>query len=402
MPLPVGNKLKQEFPHEFKRSVQYGIKLGRFRKSKRVRRLVKTLKMQKDIFQKLISEKSNPCVTISMNSHRTHPDNALDAILLKKLCKETEERLIAEFGKRPIASLLGKLQQIPSEIDENHNLNSLHIFISNDTNEIFRSTWPTNENRVQVSDSFDLNPLIKSISRSVDYLILLLSQNGAKLFKAKNDAIIVEIENEYFPFAENPHFSTDPEQISDAKSTDNMVREFINTVDKAMVKAHNLTKLQCVVVCTEGNFSRLRQVADQPNIYLGHSNIDYNHQTTHHLAAQAWEIVKGQQSKSEKQSIDEMKEAAGYGKAITDLLEIFRAAKEGRGELLIVHNTFSQAVKMNDEFSFELVEDATSPNVIEDITGEIAKEVLSKKGRVVFTGRDEIKSLGEIVLKVRY
>ncbi|MFZ4547023.1 MAG: hypothetical protein ACOYN4_06300 [Bacteroidales bacterium] len=358
--------------------------------------------MQKDIFQKLISEKRNPCVTISMNSHRTHPDNVLDAILLKKLCKETEERLITEFGKRPIALLLEKLLPIPSEIDENRNLNSLHIFLSNDTKEIFRSTWPTKENKVQISDSFAVNPLIKSISKSIEYLILLLSQSGAKLFKTKNEAIVEEIEYENFPFAENTHFNTEPEKLSDAKSTDNMVREFINTVDKAIVKVHNQTKLRCVVISTEGNFSRLRQVADQPNIYLGHANIDYNHQTSHYLSAQAWEIVKELQSNREKEAIDEMKEAAGYGKAITDLLEIFRAAKEGRGDLLIVHNAFNQAVKMTGEFSFELVDDSASPNIIDDLAGEIAREVLSKKGRVVFTDRDEITALGEIVLKVRY
>lgn len=40
--------------------------------------------------------------------------------------------------------------------------------------------------------------------------------------------------------------------------------------------------------------------------------------------------------------------------------------------------------------------------VIDDITSEIAWEVISKKGRAIFTTQDELKSLGEIALKVRY
>ena len=56
----------------------------------------------------LATENNTPCVTISLNTHRTHPDNAQDEILLKNLLKEAEERIINEFGKRPVTSLLEK------------------------------------------------------------------------------------------------------------------------------------------------------------------------------------------------------------------------------------------------------------------------------------------------------
>jgi len=40
----------------------------------------------KEQLQKLVAEKNSPCVTISLDTHRTHPDNAKDEILLKNLC----------------------------------------------------------------------------------------------------------------------------------------------------------------------------------------------------------------------------------------------------------------------------------------------------------------------------
>lgn len=36
--------------------------------------------MQKDKLEKLTAEKSNPCLTISLNTHRTYPENAQDLI----------------------------------------------------------------------------------------------------------------------------------------------------------------------------------------------------------------------------------------------------------------------------------------------------------------------------------
>ncbi len=97
-----------------------------------------------------------------------------------------------------------------------------------------------------------------------------------------------------------------------------------------------------------------------------------------------------------------MQEAVSSGKVLTDLQEIYQASIDGRSDLLIVHHDFSQAVIMRDERSFDLIEDASIPDAIDDITSKIAWEVISKNGRVLFTSQDDIKSLGSIVLKLRY
>jgi hypothetical protein len=47
--------------------------------------------------QALATEKNTPCVSILLNTHRTHPDNVQDVILLKNLLKEAEERVLNEF-----------------------------------------------------------------------------------------------------------------------------------------------------------------------------------------------------------------------------------------------------------------------------------------------------------------
>ena len=356
----------------------------------------------KEQLQKLATEKNSPCVSISLNTHRTHPDNRNVVIKLKNLLKEAEERVIAEFGKRPVTSLLDKLSTVATDIDINYNLDSLHIFLSNDTQEIIKSTWDTSNEGVQISDSFAIRSVIKSYNRSESYLLLLLSQSGVQLYEAINDGIIQEIKNEDFPFTENKHYNTDQEKGSDPKHLDNLIREFLNKVDKALVKVHLETNLNCVVICTEDNYSRLQQVADKASIYLGYAAINYNKTATHQIAKQSWEIVKSLQSERRTKAIGEMKEAVANGKVLTDLQDIYRAAIDGLGELLIVHQDYKQAVMMKDERSFDLIDDGTIPNSVDDITSNIAWEVLSKKGKVFFTSQDEIKDLGEIVLKTRY
>jgi hypothetical protein len=352
--------------------------------------------------EKLVNEKNGPCVTISLNTHRTKPDNAKDGILLKNLLKDARERVISEYGKRPAAALLEKIAALEAGFDHSHNLDSLHIFLSNETREVIRTAWTVNRDAVHISDKFAVRPLIKAYNRSENYLIMLLSQSGVYLYEALNDNITSGIVEAGFPFDENPHYITESVRRSDSKQLDNMVREFLNKVDKSLVKVHNQTGLSCVVISTPDNYSRLMQVADKPGTYLGHAPINYNDFKTHTIARQGYEIIQTIQKKRRLQAIDEMKEAIAQAKVITELQDIYRAALDGRGELLIVHQDYSQAVIMQDDRSFILTDDSSGKGVIDDIISVIAWEVLSKKGRVVFTRQEELKELGKIALKTRY
>ena len=356
----------------------------------------------KEQLYQLTQEKGNPCITISVNTHRTHPDNMKDILQLKNKVKEAEERIMAEFDRKQVETVLQKLRSVSDKIDVYHNLDSLHIFLSENAEVIVRSPWKIPKDMVHISDSFAVRPLIQMYNRSERYLVLLLSQGGVQMYEALNDSITGEIKKEGFPFSENRHYITDAERRSDSKQVDNMIREFFNKVDKAVVKVSQETGLPCIVISTENNYSYLREVADVPAVYIGHAPVDYNNTAIHDIAKQAWEVIRNIQHERRAKAVKEMKEAVSQGNVLTDLQEIFQASVEGKGDLLIVHNDFSQPVKMTGERSFDIVNDVSAPEVIDDISSNIAWEVLSKKGRVVFTTQDEIKELGDIVLKTRY
>lgn len=358
--------------------------------------------MSHEELEKLAEERNKPCVSISLNTHRTFPDCQKDSILLKNLAKEAENRLLAEYGKREIQPLLNRIAGLETTIDERHNLDSLHIFLSNDTEQVFRSPWPTVENDVKISSSFALKPVIKDLNRTEDYYILLVSQSGVQLFNAVNDYIVDEVKNDDFPVGENQWYMTDGVSRSDSKASDDLVREYLNRVDKSLVRAHNASGKNCVVICTEDNYSRLMQVADKPSVYYGYSPIDYNNSSVHSIAPQAWQVLTDIHRKRRGEAIEELRVAVGQGKVITDLREIYKAALEGRADLLVTHTDFSQPVKMGENGDFDLVDDRKAPGVVDDITSDIVREVISRKGRTVFTAQEELEAVGSIALKVRY
>lgn len=249
----------------------------------------------KQKLQKLAVEKNSPCVTISLNTHCTYPDIQKDEILLKNLLQEAEKRVINEFDKREVTQLLKNIERVVSKIDLKYNLNSLHIFISNDTLEFIKSPWETSNQGVHISDTFATRSIIKTYTRSENYLIMLLTQSGVQLYEAVNDSIIEEVINDDFPFLENTDPNTSPNKISDVRYLDNLMKEFFNKVDKAMLRIHNETDLRCIVISTQENWNTLQQVADRPDIYLGHSDIDYNNIENPKVVEKSWKLVKDQQ-----------------------------------------------------------------------------------------------------------
>ncbi len=356
----------------------------------------------KEILHRIASEKNEPCLSISLNTHRTHPDCLQDEIKLKNFAKEAEERIVNEFGKRPAGNLLDKLHAPVKEYDYNHSLDSLHIFISNDTCEIVKSLWPAEQEGVQLSDTFAVRPLIKAFYGAEEYLVLVLTQHDVHLYHAYNDHIQHEIRNAEFPFSENSHYITFPDKRTDAKAMDDQVREYFNTVDKALQKVAHDSGLYTVVFTNTDNYSKLISVSDRPASYYGYSAIDAHHTNNTQLGLAAWEVVKAMQHERNNTAIDEMNAAISAGKVLTDLQEIYTAAREGRGDLLIVHESYHQPVLFETTDRFNLISDVTIPNAVDDITNQIAWEVSLKKGRVVFTAEDSIKTIGNIVLKTRY
>ena len=274
--------------------------------------------------EKLKNKKNTPCVTISLNTHRTQPDNAQDIVLLKNLLKEAEERVVSEFGIRPVLPLLKRLSDIEKEIDVNYNLDSLHIYLSNDTKEIIRSALSVYESGVYISNTFNTRSLIKSYNRSEEYFILLFSQRDVTLYKKTIDSTVNEIKNDDFPFLDNRHFNTNADSDSDSKHREDSAHEFLKKVDKAVVKMNNETGLDCIVICTADNYSRLMQVTDKTSVYIGYSRVDYNNSAKHNIAEQSWELLNNLQHNLRDKAIEEVEEAVVKDDILTGLEEIFQ------------------------------------------------------------------------------
>lgn len=363
--------------------------------------------MTKKALKKLAEEQSKICVTISLNTHRTHPDNLQDEIVLKNLITEAKNRISEEFeGTDELKIVLQKLDAISEKIDINYLLDSLHIFVSENNEEIVQSIWAVEENRIYVDKQFAIKPLIKIFNRSQEYLVLQLAMNETKLFKVFDESIEEEVRNHIFPFGETPHLPHGNVQKSDSEYVGNLLKEHFRDIDKALVDyiLENDKSLKVIVASTEENYHTLLEASTRPETYIGTFEVNHNKQESSpwFLAKQAWEVAKKNQQKLVEEDIEDAKAAVSQGKLSTDLIEIYQAALEGNSELLLVNKDFTQPAKIKNNNIIELIDDVNEHGAIDDIVSLIAWEVISKGGKAIFISKEQLGDLGDIALKKRY
>lgn len=350
----------------------------------------------------LIDSTSEINITISLNTHRTSPDNQKDAIKLKNFIADAKKRLLEEFSQRDLANVLRFLDEIQEQVNVHHNLDALHIFVSDTKKEVFRSGWATDQEGVHIGRFFAVKPLIKEITRLSEYGVLLLSAGAAEVLLASNDAIVKEIDSDIFPVTDNPFLKSDPNRQSDSKHQDERLAEFYNLLDKAVNRIEELHNLKVVVVATDDNYSRLMQVADQPNKYIGHISLDQSSVNKATIGKSTWDFMKEQHKIQEEGYFAELEQAVGSGLILTDLQEIYQACLDGRADLLILEEDFKQAVKLQGEREISLENSAGGVDVIDDLGGLLAWKAFEKNGRFVLVNQIPNPEFRPIALKVRY
>ena len=353
-----------------------------------------------EVLKRIKDERGEGCVTIIMNTHRTRPDNEKDPLRLKNLVKEAEERLYKEFDKRFVWSLMENLKAVVEQIDHQHNMESLLIFVNGHMAEYTRLPVAV-VNRVVIDNTFATRDLVRAMHQEAGYYVLVLSRQQARLIEAFNDKVVCDSCGA-FPLT-NPLYTTSRLELSTNKGTDNLIEEFFNRVDKIVMDQIKKHPLPLILATETRNFDYYKKVADKKQVIVGHMNKNRDDEKAHHIVKEAWEVMKGLQKERQAEGLNAMHAAIKGGKLVTDIREIWRGVNEGRGHTLFVRKGYFQAARLiqND---LELINSNENDRqgIVDDIVDEMIEINMTYGGEALFVDEDLPVGNGKIALMVRY
>lgn len=356
-----------------------------------------------DLIKKFKDIRTNCCITIAMNTNRTAPDNKKDSLVLKNMVSIAEERVHMEYDKKFANDILIRLNELVETIDHSHNLDSLLVFVNETSAEYVRLPISL-KTRVVIDKTFATRDLVRAEHEQITYYILVLNKSGARLIKAHNDKDMEEIGGD-FPVINDSLFNTDPHQKSIGQSNNNLVEEFFNIVDKSIQKIHNNAPLPIAIITEERNYQHYIKVADNKDIYVTHINKNRGNEPDkpHHIVNDVWPTIHAYVKEKNSNRIEELNKAVSTGKFLSDINDIYKAIKEGRGQTIFVHNDYFQPGQIKED-QIHLLHETEKNNIgaVDDIIDELIEKNHKFGGDVVFVDNDDLNDFQGIALSTRF
>lgn len=354
----------------------------------------------KETLRALQAIESEPCVSILLTTHRTHPDNAQDPINLKNLVTQAEERLLKDYDKRHVVPVLEHINKAVAAVDHMSNLEGLALFANNDMAQVVKLNIPVTD-RVIVDRNFATRDMLRDLQGGAHYYILTLSGHRSRLIEAFRDQVVVEYGSQHaFPIA-NRLYNTHAAERSQSGVEENLMKEFCNRVDKAMKEVRAVRSLPIILAGDERNIEFMLAVVDDRSAYIGSISGDPDELKGHELAAKAFVEVDRVMAERRAKALDLIATAQGAGKLSDDIGDIHRAVKEGRGETLYIEEGYFQPARIDGD-TVTLSDDPTEAGVIDDVIDELAENTLRFGGQVVFLPTGSLEAYRRVCLVLRY
>jgi len=351
--------------------------------------------------KRLKNLRSESCVTIILNTHRTKPGYLQDPKLLKNLVKEAGDRLLADRAKRDAQVLIDRLAELEKKIDHSQNLESLILFVNEKIAEYIRLPIAV-ENRVVIDHSFATRDLLRALHKETHYYVLVLDQQRARLIEAFNDKVLAEA-GAPFPM-ENEFFSTIKSEPSNASRQTNLILEFFNRVDKEVNALWKNNPAPVLICSVESNYHDYLKIADRRSSLLDtFLNKNRMNEKAHAIITEAWKIVGEYTIEKNRARKEELKNAVSTGKFVSDTNDIWRAIKQGRvATIFVEQGRFQPAVIENDLIRYVGDDLRDRKDVIDDIYDELIEANLRNGGDAVFLPKGELDTFNGFGAITRY
>lgn len=346
----------------------------------------------------------HPCVTITLPTHRTVPENRQDSVRLKNLVKETTDRLLNEFNKRDVEALLKRLENLTSTIDFQKSLDGLALFVNQDFGRGFRLPFAIKE-RVAIDDTFFTRDLINALNHSTRYWVLVLSEKPTRLYEGFNHEL-TEIEEGGFPMIHEGPGGEAPLPggfgVNKSAHRDERHRQFFRKVDEALKPFLANDPLPLFVVGVDRYHAFFNEVSAHTNAVTGRVTGSHDKTSPYELGVLVQPLVDQHRDEKRLEALKQLERAVSERKFVSTIGEVWRLANEGRGDLLLVEEDFHYPGRLDENGTLIPADDPSAPGVMDDAVDEIIETVLNKQGRVVFVENGKLEKHGRIAMVLRF
>ncbi|MBW6479143.1 MAG: hypothetical protein K0B37_06910 [Bacteroidales bacterium] len=381
--------------------------------------------LTKEIIQELLIPEQDPCLSLYMPVHRSHPENLQDPIRFKNLLKQLEESLLQKYSADEVKKHLEPLEAlVDDESLWNHTSNGLAVFSAAALFKIVGLPIVVDE-LAMVADSFHTKPLMQYLQSTDRYHVLGLSLHDIRLFEGNRHSLV---EIELLPDIPRTITKALGDDLTDKHSTvasyggtggknssmhhghggrneevekdsERFFRVVANSIHEKYSKP---TGLPLILAALPEHNSLFQKVNKNPFLLSESIAINPKSISTDKLAKMAWEKMEPEYTLKLNSLVNWFEQASANGKGSDDYKEVAVAAVEGRVDTLIVEADRIIPVRITNLVTGNTQKkDLINPKV-DDLLDDMGELVLKMGGKVMVLPTDKMPSRTGLAAIFRY
>jgi hypothetical protein len=364
----------------------------------------------------LQNEKGNICISVISSTHRFSPERRTDQVRLEKVIQRAKDYLQNKYSGKDINTYIQAIDELFRNIDFNNNAEGIGLFVSENIKKRVQFFFPVKE-KVIIGNLFEIRDLLYEDYYKRPYMVLLLSEKEAKLFKGRLHTV-TEITDDHFPYINKAEYEYNrptrgssyvgnafEKEFEKDKSILEEIRfqNYYRQTD-SLLNSYLVNQTPMIVVSAGKNLAHFRKITQHDKNIVCYIPGNYFLLANNELGDLSWNDMKLFLENSKEDLINYFKEKIGEGLGITGIQNIWKAAKEGRGFKLLVENDFTLPGFIINEEEYHLYLQPPNKNhqVLADAINNLIEIVLEKKGEVIMLENDRLKDYERIALITRY
>lgn len=342
-----------------------------------------------------------PSVTLTLPLSPSLPGQLEDPLRLKHLVREAEMRLLHTHQGWEVEEVLTHLESAAELLDRHPHARGLVFFVNRHVIRVQEVHLPVKAS-VVVSDHFMLRDVVHNRQDTLAYWVVLLTERTAQLLRGQHDHLQA-VQDFGFPVS----LGVDQGEGSGSETLLHQhehLRRLYRTVDTALTLALQTADLPVVLLGVEQHLKGFREVAHTARLVVVTHAGNFEHLTPAELARLILPELQAKLTWLRHERVQEqLRWADEDHRILTDLQDIWQAALDGKGRLLVVVDDFQcPAVIGQNGRTLQPHQGSLQPaGFTPDVVDDLIQQVLHHGGEVAFLEAGVLPHSAGVLLVLR-
>lgn len=320
---------------------------------------------------------------------------------LKTAVDKIEKEINATYPSEKAKPVLKKLQQILSGLNYYTHKKSIAIFVSPMVEKVYYLDMPIEE-KIIIDDSFEIRDLIYSKKQIHKYLLVVLSSKWTKIFLGNTSHFIRITSNvpDNIAAYKNDIAEKTANFSDENKRKEILLDKFLRHTDNGLRLLLQAYRLPIFVMGTTKTIGHFKSITHNSKQIIDYIPGNYEESTESELQNIMSPYIYDWKLLLQNSLLKNIEDAMSHKKAVSGITQVWKAATQKRGRLLIVEKNFYYPADQSatPEVIFKHEEVVKNSFFIKDAVDEIIEKVLISGGDVEFVEEGLLKEYEKIAL----